>query len=90
MTANETAIGLGRDTSMCGDPKTWYPRHNGAWHFCAVRLGREGGGNINENEDENEKGQLWHNCIQDEMGAMESRGNGRSREVRTFSQRGNR
>jgi len=25
MTANETAIGLGRDTSMCGDPKTWYP-----------------------------------------------------------------
>ena len=25
MTANETAIGLGRDTSMCGDPKIWYP-----------------------------------------------------------------
>ena len=25
MTANETAIGLGRDTSMCGDPKTWFP-----------------------------------------------------------------
>ena len=25
MTANETAIGLGRDTSMCGDPKSWYP-----------------------------------------------------------------
>ena len=25
MTANITGIGLGRDTSMCGDPKSWYP-----------------------------------------------------------------
>ena len=25
MTANITGIGLGRDTSMCGDPKIWYP-----------------------------------------------------------------
>ena len=25
MTATETAIGLGRDTSMCGDPKAWFP-----------------------------------------------------------------
>ena len=25
MTANETGIGLGRDTTMCGDPKIWFP-----------------------------------------------------------------
>ena len=25
MTANETGTVLGRDTSMCGDPKSWYP-----------------------------------------------------------------
>ena len=25
MTANEIGIGLGRDTSTCGDPKIWYP-----------------------------------------------------------------
>ena len=25
MTATETGIGLGRDTSMCGDPKAWFP-----------------------------------------------------------------
>ena len=25
MTATETGIGLGRDTTMCGDPKIWYP-----------------------------------------------------------------
>ena len=25
MTANITGIGLGRDTSTCGDPKIWYP-----------------------------------------------------------------
>ena len=25
MTANETETGLGRDTSMCGDPKLWFP-----------------------------------------------------------------
>ena len=25
MAANETETGLGRDTSMCGDPKTWFP-----------------------------------------------------------------
>jgi len=24
MTANETGTVLGRDTSMCGDPKSWY------------------------------------------------------------------
>ena len=25
MTANENGIALGRDTGMCGDPKTWFP-----------------------------------------------------------------
>ena len=25
MTADETESGLGRDTTMCGDPKIWFP-----------------------------------------------------------------